>query len=149
MDWDWKFWLPFIATIIGMWLTYTQVRLMKQGTIASRSSQSFRSSFWPLLIMVGLMILTWLPYLMGLGSSTQQHQKTLILRWGTQPSSCEVAVNGNYLMKFKDQFGIAFTCQLRNSEIDEFEDKRISVSQMFSIRPEVIEMGSAHIEMDQ
>lgn len=74
----------------------------------------------------------------------QPQNTKLILKWGSRASACNIAIDSSLLLKFKDQFGVAFTCHLVSTDIDEYETKRISVSQIFSIRPDVIEMQAMH-----
>ena len=111
---DWKFWLPLGVNIICMFLAFRQVQLMKPQIQAANRPKTL-SSFWPMLIMVILVIAVWVPYLAGIGS-TPPKPSALILAWGAQDNSCNVAVDGSRLMKFKDQFGVAFTCHLANTD---------------------------------
>jgi hypothetical protein len=111
---DWKFWLPFIVNLVSLWLMWRadqkQARYMNpqavQNAIAALPwSKALWRRYWPIFLILLLMIGTWIPYLAGVGNPEFEIHP---LTWGptSQPGaplqgvkSLTVTIDGTVIPK--------------------------------------------------
>ncbi len=60
--------------------------------------------------------------------------------WGSPIPFCFAVINGPTLMSFRDKYDVAIACGVPDPTLDKFEDKRITISPLFTIRPGPIEI---------
>lgn len=146
---DWEFWVPLIFNFAGLVLAYKQLRLMQPQAQHSATSWPTVKRYWPVMACFIFMMGSWLPYYAAttnnqahVGTVAPTYQGRILTKWGTGPDrTCEASLNGQLLMKHKDDYGVVVACGFKNSTIDRLEDTEISVSSVFTIWPGAIEIS--------
>ena len=63
---DWKWWIPFLVSVLNLFFVFRQTQIMKAQSANPTSGILVRwpwfKSYWPLLAMAFLVIATWIPY---------------------------------------------------------------------------------------
>ena len=67
-----------------------------------------------------------------------------ITAWGSEPPFCQVTINPAPLESFKDKYALAIACGFEDATTDKMEDKKITVSPLFSIRPDAFSITVAY-----
>jgi hypothetical protein len=62
---------------------------------------------------------------------------SIVKGWGHE-GGCYQVLDGPQLVKWNDKYDIGIMCGIDDSSVDKFKDKRISISQLFTILPEDI-----------
>jgi hypothetical protein len=118
---DWKFWTPLAVNIVGVGFMWWQVRIMKQqiATLPSQRSTErierernlSRRLYFPVILMVILIVVSWIPYL--LNKLIPPEAVLYILEHGTDtpfdPNNplLGVTANGNLLLSYRDSYHVA------------------------------------------
>lgn len=64
--------------------------------------------------------------------------QAVLLGWGSPMPFCTASINGATLMELRDKYAVAFVCGLPQDGVDKFEDKKVTVSPLYTIRAEAI-----------
>jgi hypothetical protein len=85
---DWKFWLPFIITLANLWLMWRadqkHTRYMNPQAVHNALAtfpwyKQLWDRYWPIFVMLLLLIGTWIPYFVNTDISDQN----VMIFWGT------------------------------------------------------------------
>src|SRR5438046_8573542 len=89
---DYKFWSTLIINVAGLGFMYWQVRIMKQQLASMPSTRSAkrlsvekqltRRLYFPVFAMAGLVLLSWLPYVI---SNKAEIAPSPLQTWGLVP----------------------------------------------------------------
>jgi hypothetical protein len=111
----------------------------------------------PFVVIGILLVLTWT----GIGfdyydrhsepqQSTAVPGNPVLLGWGGPTPFCNAQVNGLRLVELRDKYAVAVVCGLPQDGVDRFEDKKITVSSLYTISAEPILSHTAYsVEMAQ
>jgi hypothetical protein len=160
---DYTFWVPLfitliatVATIIGAVGQWRGVHLMKQQIQEALEAAStprgktkaavqlplmptppkWYKIYLPHLIMLGLIIALWIPWM---ANSRHKDHPPVMVGWGsTDPRVCTGMVNGAALTPKFERYNLILVCGIDDGTVDKFEDTRISVSNPYNIRAELL-----------
>jgi hypothetical protein len=142
MDWDWKFWSTFAATVIGLGIMGWQVRIMKQQITALPSARNANRAklerqitkrlYTPVFIMAGLVLMSWLPYVL-MGGPGADRIPLLIVAWSGAENGCNAAVDTSGIAKASEKYRLFLVCHITNPAVDQLEDESIAISKPFNI----------------
>ncbi|MGD0073806.1 MAG: hypothetical protein ABSD31_05640 [Candidatus Binataceae bacterium] len=102
---------------------------------------SIYKRYWPMAAMAALTIAMWAA--VGFDLYNRQYLSSsptgLFLEYSTiggNPSNqtCSATINGSLLMSYQKDFHVALTCEIIDATIDRLEDRRMAISQPFSIQ---------------
>jgi hypothetical protein len=138
---DYKFWLAFSATVIGVGSQFYQIRLMKAKMEEIPSSRSpkrvaaeralVRKLYTPVFVMLGLILVCWLPFIIE--ASRPAHLPVFLAGWGGSVDGCNAAIDTSGFAKAADKYRLFLVCRIIDPTIDEMEDDKIAVSKPFQI----------------
>lgn len=137
---DYKFWIPLLVNVVGLFLMYRQMQLHAQAfPQANRNLGPWPvlAPYWPMLVMGIVMVGAWLPYFFRPSSDggTSPIAQPILVGWGTPGPVCGATLNATPLMAYHDKYNVAVACGLNDPTRDKFEDPRITISSTFTIRP--------------
>ena len=133
---DYKFILTLVVNVLGLGIMGYQVRIMKQQLVNSPSPRSTRRIefekklsrrlYTPVFIMGGLVLLSWLPFVVNAGkSSVIPH---FMVGWSGFDKGCNAAIDTSGFIKLKDKYRLFLICRIADPRVDEMEDTHIAVS---------------------
>jgi hypothetical protein len=140
---DWKFWSTLFINVVGVGFMAWQVRLMKQQIAAIPSSRSakriamekqlIKRLYVPVVIMAGLVILSWLPYVIaGASRPTALVIESWSTRAGNHPAAI-MRVNASQYLKYRSEDYLLAVIKLDDPTMDDSTDRRIAKSGKFYI----------------
>jgi hypothetical protein len=136
MPWDWKFLIPFGISIVALWLQYRQtqlatVALRKQKPGKNTPSPPYWTQRWPLLVMMVLTVLVWIPYFL---SQEVPARTNVIKTWGVvEDDVCSVVLDAAELESYIPGYSIAMVCGIADNDIDIMKDTAISFSPTYTL----------------
>jgi hypothetical protein len=139
---DYKFWLPFVATVVsaiaGLLQVRLQMRYLKEtGAKGVPLSPKWYKKYWPVFGMVLAIILSWVPYFVVANVTLPDP----IVHWGGAPqfgpNTVEIIVNGSKLLSKKSRYKVAAVCFHYVSRGDYVDSANLQKSRLFEIRDEL------------
>jgi hypothetical protein len=140
---DYQFAASFAATLgFGLYsahLQRQQLRIMQDQLQPSGITQV--SAWWSyrsVAIVVVLMALSWLPYVLGAGTSTTPTrtiggQPTILRQTLVGGQLCGGSVDVSQLKRFGADYDVALMCGFNDPTVDRFEDHRTTITKPFGI----------------
>jgi hypothetical protein len=137
-----------VGETVGTWIIIAlmiveMIRTERHNAAVERGEVRQRRPYWPWIVMALLAVVMWIPvYLTYTG--TQQQSKTkgadILVNWGTGADNgwCQGIVDGAQLAGYQDKYRIALVCGMSDPTIDRISDTRITISQLFTIQPQLI-----------
>jgi len=133
---DYKFILTLIVNVLGLGIMGYQVRLMKKQLVNSPSPRSprriefekrlSRRLYTPVFIMGGLVLLSWLPFVVDAGKpSVIPH---FLVGWSGFDKGCSAAIDTSGFTKLQDKYRLLLICRIADPRVDEMEDTRLAIS---------------------
>jgi hypothetical protein len=148
MEWDWKFWATLFVNVIGLGIMWLQLRIMKKQIAELPSPRSAKRLsverqlskrlYIPVFVMAGLVLLSWLPYVL-----TSTHSATyqpIVIGWGGSVDGCAAQVQTSTIMKQASGYRLFLICHIADPTIDQMEDEKIAISKPFNITGRVVLM---------
>ena len=68
----------------------------------------------------------------------------IIRGWGSEPPVCAAIIDAARLMSFRDKYNVAMACGFNDPTVDRFQDRRITISSAFIIRPGTIHIAAQY-----
>jgi hypothetical protein len=153
---DYKFWLPFAATVIGVSFQAYQIRLMKVKIDEIPSPRSpkriaaeralVRKLYTPVFVMVGLILVCWLPFVIQAARPT--HLPVFLAAWGGALDGCNAAVDTSGFVKVADKYRLFLVCRILDPTVDGMEDDKIAISKPFQITGGLVTILIAYVQSD-
>jgi hypothetical protein len=138
---DFKYWIPTGVTVLGVGFQAWQVWLMKQqiADIPSPRSprriqiekQFLRKMYRPVFLMVGLVLLSWLPYIIE--AARPSRLPPFLIGWSGAISGCNAEVDTSSFVKAADKYRLFLVCRIFDPTVDILEDDKIAISKPFQI----------------
>jgi hypothetical protein len=150
---DYKFWATLAVNVIGLAIMVWQVRLMKQkvAEMPVRVSaekrltiqrQLSRRMYVPVFVMAGLVMLSWLPYIVRAGQPYIVPQ--MLVAWAGAANGCTAALDTSALLKVRDKYRLFLVCQIANPTVDPLEDRNIAISKPFNINGGLVQIAISY-----
>jgi hypothetical protein len=137
---DYKFWITFSINLAGVLLVWRQLRIMKREVPALPSPRSAkrlkveqqlaRKLYVPVFVMVGLVLLSWLPYVIA---PRQAIATPVVMGWTGAENGCVAVVDTSSMVRVKDRDRLFLACSILDPTVDPMEDNRIAISKPFNI----------------
>ena len=147
---DWKFWTPLAINVIGVGLMYWQGQMMKQqieGLPSPRSAQRIprekklvKRLYVPVVLMVVLVLLSWLPYVLR-GASSGNVIPTMLVAWGGTPTGCSSVIDTSGIAEAAEKYRLFVACTIADPTVDGLENQQFAISRPFHISGGVVPIG--------
>jgi hypothetical protein len=145
---DYKFWSTFAVNVVGLAFMAWQIQLMKQqiGDLpSSRSTRRLslerklsRRLYVPVVVMAGLVLLSWLPYV--LANRPSDVLPNLMVAWGGGEKGCSAVVDTSGIVQVKEKYRLFAVCRINDPTIDPLEDEHIAISKPFNITGGIVQI---------
>jgi hypothetical protein len=149
---DYQFVSTLAINLVGLGFMAWQVRIMKQQLLAMPSPRSAkrlsmerqlgRKLYIPVFVMAGLVLLSWLPYVVNAWKPAPL--PNMLIAWGGTDTGCSVAADTSPIVKFKDKYRLFLACNIPDASVDIMQDQRIAVSKPFGITGGPVEIAIAY-----
>jgi len=133
---DYKYILTLIINVVGLGIMGYQVTIMKQQLGNSPSPRSprriefekklSRRLYTPVFIMGGLVLLSWLPFVVNAGKTSILPY--FMVGWSGFDKGCNAVIDTSGFVKLQDKYRLFLICHIADPRVDEMEDTRIAVS---------------------
>lgn len=144
-DIDWKFWSIFVLNAIGVIFMAWQIRIMKNQIVELPSPRSTRRvaaeraltrrMYVPVILMVLLVILSWLPYVFQKGQPDVFPQ--VMAQWGGGLDGCFATIDTSSFVEAAKKYRVFDACHLVDPAVDEFASK-VAISAPFTITGKLV-----------
>jgi hypothetical protein len=152
---DYTFWVPLGGTLLsiiaggtGAYYQWKGVQLQqlaqppaKGKAKAIKEREKVLLPKWyrlwlPHVVMLVLVIALWVPWL---ARPNAVERPPIIHAWGApNVMTCSMQIDASVLVKKFGKDNVAIICGISDATIDKWEDTRITVSNPYSIRPEIL-----------
>lgn len=96
------------------------------------------------IIAVLLVFFSYAPYQVQAPVAPPLALPPIIRSWGADPPTCVAVIDTAQLMKFRDKYNVAMACGFNDPTIDRFQDRGITISSTFIIRPGAIHIAAQY-----
>jgi len=145
---DYKFSVTLIVNLMGLGIMGYQVRIMKRQLVSSPSPRSprriafekklSRQLYTPVFIMGGLVLLSWLPFIVNAGKPTVIPH--FMVGWSGFDKGCSAAIDTSGFVKLQDKYRLFLVCRIADPRVEEMEDTRIAVSTPRRITGDIVQI---------
>lgn len=143
---DWKFWSTLAVNIVGVGIMLRQLHVMKPQIAELPSPRSaarltlekklLKKFYIPVFIMVGLVLLSWLPYV--LQGSRDDVLPIMSVAWGGSDKGCNDVIDTSGLQKAEDKYRLFVACTISDPTVDALEDKNFAISKPFHLNGSLV-----------
>lgn len=133
---DYEFLITIMVNVAGLGIMWYQVRLMKKQMVNLPSERSarrieserklLRRLYVPVFIMGGLVLLSWLPFVVNAGRPSVIPR--FVIGWSGFDKGCNVAIDTSGFVKLGGKYRLFLVCSINDPTVDALEDSRIAVS---------------------
>jgi len=138
---DYKFWLAFTTTVIGVGSQLYQIRLMKvkmEDIPSPRSPKRVaaeralvRKLYTPVFVMAGLIFVCWLPFIIQAVKPVPL--PAFLAAWTGTVDGCNAVIDSSAFSRVADKYRLFLVCHIVDLTVDGMEDDKIAVSKPFNI----------------